>query len=33
MWEKTGWVWFYRIDGAVVMFGVIYMLMSGQLFQ
>ena len=33
MWEKAGWVWFYRIDGAVVMIVVIYMLVSGQLFQ
>jgi hypothetical protein len=32
MWEKAAWIWFYRIDGAVVAFGVIYMLVSGQLF-
>jgi hypothetical protein len=33
MWEKAGWVWFYRLDGAVVLIGVIYMLVWGQLLQ
>ncbi len=30
MWEKAGWVWFYRLDGAVVMFSVLYMLVWGK---
>lgn len=31
--EKTFWIWFYRVDAAVVLIGLVYFFYSGPLFR